>query len=88
MKSEAMALRDVTGVHLESGSELESRVTMTRLVALGLLAFAVKKKRGGERFLTIESRDAFWSLEVPRKGVRDAARFRGAVEDQVRKASA
>ena len=49
---ETKPLNDVTA-RLESGSELQARVTMTRLVALGVFAFAAKKKKGGEKYLTI-----------------------------------
>lgn len=81
-KTETVPLSEVTGVHLESGSELESRITATRLVALGVFALAVKKKKGGEKFLTIESPETYWVVEVPRKKISEAMKFVGKVEGQ------
>ena len=60
---------------VESGSDLEKRVTATRLVALGVFAFGAKKKRGGESWLTIEGPDVFWTVEVDRGGERKAREF-------------
>lgn len=60
---------------VESGSELESRVTATRLVAMGVLAFAVKKRRGGESWLSVEGPGFLWSVEVKRGDVRKARVF-------------
>lgn len=83
-KTETVPLSEVTGVHLESGSELESRITATRLVALGVFALAVKKKKGGEKFLTIEGPETYWVVEVPRKKISEAMKFVGKVEGQRR----
>ena len=83
---ESVPLSQDVQVRVESGSALESRVTMTRLVALGIFAFAAKKKRGGEVFVTVESPDVFWMVEVPRKGVGQARRFVAAVEAAKRQA--
>lgn len=66
---------------VESGSELEKRVTATRLVAMGLLAFAVKKKRGGESWLTVEGPDVFWSVEVDREYASKARAFAAKVNE-------
>jgi len=77
---EALPLSQLEGVRLEDGEELSSRVTMTRLVTLGVFALAAKKKAGGEKFLTIESPDIFWTIEVPRKNVGAAQRFIGDIE--------
>lgn len=71
-------------VHLESGEELQSRVTMTRLVALGIFAFAAKKKSGGEKYLTVEGPETYWTVEIPRKKVGDAMKFVQAVKTQVK----
>ena len=67
----------VVGVsaRVESGSELEKRVTATRLVAMGVFAFGAKKKRGGESWLTVEGPDVFWTVEVDRGGERKAREF-------------
>lgn len=74
-------------LHLESGEELQSRVTVTRLLALHIFAFALKKKRGGEKYLTIESPDQFITIEIPRKKVGDAVKFMGAVHAQAKRES-
>ena len=81
---EALPLSQLEGVRLEDGEELSSRVTMTRLVTLGVFALAAKKKTGGEKFLTIESPDIFWTIEVPRKNIGAAQRFIGDIEQQRR----
>ncbi|VEG28004.1 Uncharacterised protein [Actinomyces howellii] len=73
-------LQSITSVRVESGSALEARVTATRLVALGVFAWAAKKKTGGEAYLTIEAEDAFVTLMVDRKKVAAAHRFVAQVE--------
>jgi len=73
---------------VEAGSEIRSRITATRIVALGIFAVAAKKKTGGESYLTIEGPEFFWSLDVDRK-TRDAAvKFAAKVNDQAKKATA
>ena len=79
---------DGVSARVEDGNALESRVTATRLVALGVFAFAAKKKRGGEAFLTIEGPDFFWAIEVDRKKKGDAMKFAAKINDQVRKHAA
>lgn len=73
---------------LEDGEALESRVTATRLVMLGVFAFAAKKKSGGTKFLTVESPDFFWTIEVERKRVSEAMSVVTAINDRSRKAAA
>ena len=65
------------GFRVESGSELQSRVTATRLLAFGVFAFAAKKKKGGEKYLTIEGPDFVWTAEVKRdkKDINKAMNF-------------
>lgn len=75
---------DGVSARVEDGSELESRVTMTRMAALGLFAFAVKKKRGGEKYLTIEGPDFFWTLEVDRDEQGDARKFAAKINNAAR----
>lgn len=82
---ETLPLSQLEGVRLEDGEEISSRVTMTRLVALGVFALAAKKKTGGEKFLTIESPDVFWTIEVSRKMAGAAQRFIGDIEQQRRR---
>lgn len=83
---DAFPLADVTA-RVESGSDLERRVTATRLVALGAFALLAKKKSGGEAYLTIEGPGFFWTEEVDRKRRPDAQRFAGAVNNWSRKAA-
>ncbi|MDO4243765.1 MAG: hypothetical protein Q4C85_08440 [Actinomyces sp.] len=73
-------LQSITSVRVESGSALEARVTATRLVALGVFAWAAKKKTGGEVYLTVEAEDAFVTLMVDRKKAAAAHRFVAQVE--------
>lgn len=68
------------------GSALESRVTLTRLLLVGVFALAFKKRKGGEKYLTIEGPDFAWMAEVDRKHVGDAMRFATKVQNQARKA--
>lgn len=82
--SEKYPLDGVTA-RLESGTDLQRRVTATRLVALGVFAFAAKKKSGGESYLTVEGPDFFWTIEVDRKKRSDAQKFAAKVNDQARK---
>jgi hypothetical protein len=71
--------KSLSGVvaRVESGSELQSRVTATRLLAFGVFAFAAKKKKGGEKYLTIEGPDFVWTAEVKRdkKDINKAMNF-------------
>lgn len=76
---------DGVTARVEVGSDLEKRVTATRLVALGVFAFAAKKKTGGEVFLTVEGPGFFWTIEVDRKKRGDAQAFAAKVNDQARK---
>lgn len=69
---------------MEQGSELEKRITATRLVMLGVFALAAKKSKGGEWFLTIEGPRFTWVVEVPRKEIGKARKFAGQVSSQVK----
>lgn len=75
---------DGVSARVESGSELESRVTATRLVAIGIFAFVAKKKKGGESFLTVEGPDFFWTVEVDRKKRGDAMTFVAKINSAAR----
>lgn len=68
-------LEDITDISLMEGSELESRLTLTRLAVAGIFAFALKKKSGGEKFLTIETKEAAHVVEVSRKEVGEASKI-------------
>lgn len=81
-------IRPVRGVRadVEQGSALESRVTLTRLLAIGVFAFAFKKKRGGEMYLTVEGPDFAWMAKVDRKRIPDAMKFATKVNNAALKA--
>lgn len=70
---------------VESGAELQSRVTVTRLVLTGIFAFALKKKKGGEKYVTIQGDEFFWAMEVDRKKANDAMKFVAKVNNQAAK---
>ena len=75
-------LTDITDARVESGAQLESRVTATRLLAVGVFALAMKKKTGGESFVTIESEEILASVMVGRKKANDAMKFVARVKAQ------
>lgn len=68
-------LTDVVSVEVEDGEAMQARVTATRLVTLGILAFAAKKKSGGDKWLMIETRRALLTLHFERKAVDGLMRF-------------
>lgn len=68
-------LTDVVSVEVEDGEAAQARVTATRLVALGIFAFAAKKKSGGDKWLMIETRSALLTLHFERKAVDGLMRF-------------
>lgn len=82
-KKDERLLSGVTAL-VESGEALEKRVTLTRLVALGVFAFAAKKKSGGESYLLIEGPDFAWTFEVKRGDQGKAREFAGKVNNAVR----
>lgn len=83
--AESHPLHGVTA-RVEAGSDLEKRVTATRLIAIGVFAFAAKKKTGGEVYLTIEGPEFFWHETVDRKKRDDAVKFAAAVNAWAKKA--
>lgn len=68
-------LTDVVSVEVEDGEAMQARVTATRLVTLGILAFAAKKRSGGDKWLMIETRSALLTLHFKRKTVDGLMRF-------------
>lgn len=78
--------KDLAGVRasVESGSELQSRFTATRILLLGVFVLAFKKKKGGEKYLVIEGEDFVWTVEVDRKHINKAMKFAGRVNDAVK----
>lgn len=78
---------DICGVRatVEDGSALESRVTLTRLLLIGVFAVAFKKKKGGERYLTIEGDDFACISLVNRKRIKEAINFATMINNQAKK---
>lgn len=62
----------ISSVTIEDGEALESRITVTRLLLTGPFALALKKKKGGTKFVTVEGDGFLWPMEVNRKRVKDA----------------
>jgi hypothetical protein len=75
---------------IETGSQLDKRLTATRLVLLGPAAVFVKKSKGGESYLTIEGPDFVWLVKVDRgeRSQRKAREFMAKVAAQVKQVSA
>lgn len=80
--------KPVKGVRasVEDGSALESKVTLTRAIAFGVFALAMKKKKGGEKYLTVEGPDFAWIAEVDRKHIPDAMKFATKINNAALKA--
>lgn len=68
-------LTDVVSVEVEDGEAMQARVTATRLATLGILAFAAKKRSGGDKWLMIETPQALLTLHFERKAVDGLMRF-------------
>lgn len=77
---------DGVSARVETVNEVQSRVTATRLVALGVFAFAAKKKSGGEAVLTVEGPDFFWTEDIDRKQRQAVAQFATRINQQARSA--
>ena len=65
----------ISSITIEDGEALESRITVTRLLLTGPFALALKKKKGGTKFITVEGEDFLWPVEVGRKQVKDAQKL-------------
>lgn len=70
-----ISLTDIVSVEVEDGEAIQARVTATRFVALGILAFAAKKKIGGDKWLMVENRQALLTLHFECKAVDGLMRF-------------
>lgn len=66
---------EIKSISIEDATELESRITATRLLLLGVFAFAAKKKTGGSKYIVIEGENFLWPMEVGRKKVPAANSF-------------
>lgn len=75
--------KSLIGVHAtyETISEMKSRITATRLLALGPLALAAQKKSGGEQVVNIEGPDFFWAVDVQNEKKAEARQFAAKVND-------
>lgn len=69
---------------LEAGSETKSRITATRVLAVGVFALAAKKKSGGESWMIVEGPDFYWTIKVNRDDQYRARDFVGRVNQAAR----
>ena len=69
-----ISLTDIVSVEVEDGEAIQARVIATRLVTLGILAFAAKKS-SGDKWLMIEIRQALLTLHFERRAVDGLMRF-------------
>lgn len=60
---------------LETGEEMTSRITATRVLLIGVFALAAPKKEGGNLYLTITNGDDVLVEEVKRKKGVEARNF-------------
>lgn len=85
-KDQAVALQGARA-SVESAGEIERRFTATRLVAFGVFALAIKKKKDKrELFLTVESGDGVIFVEVSPKKSAKARAFAARINDQAARA--
>lgn len=89
LSPEAHPLTGVACV-IESGSQLDKRLTATRLALVGPVALLIKKSKGGESYLTIEGPEFVWLVKVDRgeRAQRKAREFAAKVSAQVKRANA
>ena len=69
---------------VEAASDIKNRVTATRLVALGVFAFAAKK-HSGHVYLTVEGDGFEFVVEVPIKKEADARKFAAKINNASRR---
>lgn len=81
---EEYPLTDVTAT-VEDGSALQERMTATRILLAGPFALAFKKRKGGEKWLSIIGPDFAWVAKADMKHISDAIKFSAQVNNQVRK---
>lgn len=72
---------------VESGSELESHLTLGGVIKHGAFSDKARKTTGGESYLVIEGPDFYWSAEVDRKDRKTAVDFAAKINDTARKAA-
>lgn len=66
--------------NMESGAQLSERVTAGRIILVGVYAFALKKKSGGQKYLVVEGDGFAWAIEVEGEAINDAVRFAALVK--------
>lgn len=86
LKKATIPMATIQSVAIEEGADLEARITATRLVLIGVFALAFRKRKGGEKYLTIESDDAFTVVQVDRKSIAQAQKFAAAVRTATKQA--
>lgn len=69
---------------VENAADIQSRVTATRLLAIGIFAFA-KKKQSGHVYLTVEHPDYEFLVEVPVKKETPARAFASKINNAAKK---
>jgi hypothetical protein len=84
----AIPAADIVDVAVEDGEALRERVTVTRMLAVGPFAWALKKKSGGTKFLLIETVDDAHLFELKNKHYREARSFAAKAMAAVRKGQA
>lgn len=77
----------LTGVvsTVEDGSALQERLTATRIFLAGPYALAFKKRKGGEKWLSIVGPDFAWIAKADMKHISDAMKFSTQVNNQARR---
>jgi len=83
--SRTIPATDVVDIAVEDGEALRERVTVTRMLAVGVFAWALKKKSGGTKFLLIETVDDAHLFELKAKHYREARSFAAKAMAAVRK---
>lgn len=79
---------DIVDIAVEDGEALRERVTVTRILAVGVFAWALKKKSGGTKFLLIETVDDAHLYELNAKHYKEARSFAAKAMTIVRKGQA
>nr|DAP02552.1 MAG TPA: hypothetical protein [Caudoviricetes sp.] len=79
---------DIVDIAVEDGEALRERVTVTRILAVGVFAWALKKKSGGTKFLLIETVDDAHLYELKAKYYKEARSFAAKAMTIIRKGQA
>lgn len=79
---------DIVDIAVEDGEALRERVTVTRILAVGVFAWALKKKSGGTKFLLIETVDDAHLYELKAKHYKEARSFAAKAMTIIRKGQA